>query len=54
MHNVTGVVTSIISSLPSLPGVSCWLPVAVIALFKLINYRAVRSCARTHAEAYSL
>jgi APA family basic amino acid/polyamine antiporter len=32
---------------PGLPGVSYWAPVALIALFTLINYRGVRSGART-------
>ncbi len=33
--------------LPRVPGVVYWAPVAVIALFTLINYRGVRSGART-------
>jgi APA family basic amino acid/polyamine antiporter len=33
--------------LPHVPGVSYWAPLAVIALFTIINYRGVRSGART-------
>src|SRR5262249_33425523 len=33
--------------LPHLPGVTYWAPVGVIALFTCINYRGVRSGART-------
>ena len=33
--------------LPRVPGVSYWAPLAVIALFTIINYRGVRSGART-------